>query len=163
MGRFDHLRPVLLELGVREQFWKVAQKPGMPLFFATWGKKLVFGLPGNPVSAMIVFMEYVWPVLEELQGRPKTPKLQAHLAEPFPLDRQKHRFLFGSARLEMGALSAAPTRKLGSHMFTSALGANCILEAPPGEGSLAAGEPIQLRPLPWTTLAGSNVWQVDSG
>lgn len=153
MGRFDYLRPVMLELGVREQFWKVAQKPGMPLFFATWGDKLVFGLPGNPVSAMIIFMEYVWPVLERLQGRSRQPPMQGRLAESFLLDGKKHRFLFGSAWLESGELSVAPTRKLGSHMFTSALGANCILEAPPGEGRLDAGESILLRPLPWTTLA----------
>ena len=157
MGRFDHLRPVLLELGVKEQFWKVAQKPGMPLFFATWGDKLVFGLPGNPVSAMIVFMEYVWPALDRLQGRPQAPKMQARLGQPFLLDSHKHRFLFGSASLDAGELAVVPTAKLGSHLFTSALGANCILEAPPGEGSLAAGEPIELRPLPWTTLAGPDL------
>ena len=68
MGRYDYVREVFIDLGVKEHFWKVAQKPGKPLFFGTNNKSLIFGLPGNPVSAYIGFMIWVWPVLKELMG-----------------------------------------------------------------------------------------------
>lgn len=152
MGRFDFVRDVMLELGVEERFWKVAQKPGKPLFFGQRGSVMVFGLPGNPVSALIIFMEYIWPTLEQFQGLRPTGKLTAILAEPFPVDGGKHRFLFGQVWLEEGCLRAAPTRKLGSHMLTSALGANAILDAPPGTGPLLAEDPISVRLLPWGSI-----------
>ena len=152
MGRFDFVRDVMLELGVEERFWKVAQKPGKPLFFGQRGNVMVFGLPGNPVSALIIFMEYIWPTLEQFQGLRPTGKLTAILAEPFPVDGGKHRFLFGQVWLEEGRLRAAPTRKLGSHMLTSALGANAILDAPPGTGPLRAEDPVSVRLLPWGAI-----------
>ncbi len=152
MGRFDFVRDVMLELGVEERFWKVAQKPGKPLFFGQSGSVMVFGLPGNPVSALIIFMEYIWPTLEQFQGLRPTGKLTAILAEPFPVDGGKHRFLFGQVWLEEGCLRAAPTRKLGSHMLTSALGANAILDAPPGTGPLRAEDPVSVRLLPWGAI-----------
>ena len=68
MGRYDYVREVFIDLGVKEHFWKVAQKPGKPFFFGTNNKSLIFGLPGNPVSAYIGFMIWVWPVLKELMG-----------------------------------------------------------------------------------------------
>ena len=58
MGRYDYVRDVFMELGVKEHFWKVAQKPGKPLFFGTGQDTLIFGLPGNPVSSYIEFMEW---------------------------------------------------------------------------------------------------------
>ena len=152
MGRFDFVRDVMLELGVEERFWKVAQKPGKPLFFGQSGSVMVFGLPGNPVSALIIFMEYIWPTLEQFQGLRPTGKLTAILAEPFPVDGGKHRFLFGQVWLEEGCLRAAPTRKLGSHMLTSALGANAILDAPPGTRPLRAEDPVSVRLLPWGSI-----------
>ena len=152
VGRFDFVRDVMLELGVEERFWKVAQKPGKPLFFGQSGSVMVFGLPGNPVSALIIFMEYIWPTLEQFQGLRPTGKLTAILAEPFPVDGGKHRFLFGQVWLEEGCLRAAPTRKLGSHMLTSALGANAILDAPPGTGPLRAEDPVSVRLLPWGAI-----------
>ena len=63
MGRYDYVRDVFMDLGVKEHFWKVAQKPGKPLFFGSEKNKLVFGLPGNPISSYIGFMEWVWPVI----------------------------------------------------------------------------------------------------
>ena len=154
MGRFDLLRPALLDLGVREIFWKVAQKPGSPLFFGVRDKTLIFGLPGNPVSAIIVFMEYVWPVIQKMQGITPPPKLRAVLSETFPRLAQKHRFLFGRAWIEGHRLMVQPTQKHGSHMFTSALQANCILDASPGAGSLPRGREVRINPLPWASLAG---------
>ncbi len=153
MGRFDFVRSILLDLGVQDRFWRVAQKPGKPLFFGTTaGDTLVFGLPGNPVSSFVGFMEYVWPTLEKFQGLRPVSKVKGILSAPFPRDEERHRFLFGRAALENGVLQVAPTTRLGSHMLTSALGACCILEAPPGEGALGVGEEVTVRLLPWAEV-----------
>ena len=152
MGRHDYVRDVFLELGVKEHFWRVAQKPGGPFFFGTAGETLIFGLPGNPVSSFICFMEYVWPVCELMSGLNPAEKVTAKLEISFPREPVKHRFLPGTVRETEGRLNALPTEKLGSHMFSSSIGANAILEAAPGESNLGPGEPVLARLLPWCSL-----------
>jgi molybdopterin molybdotransferase len=152
MGRFDFLREILTSLGVQEHIWKVAQKPGKPLYFGTRGNVLVFGLPGNPVSAFIGFMIWVWPVLEKMQGKEPDPFIEVILTAPFPRDKSKHRFLFGKVHAEYGRLVGQPTEKVGSHMLTSSLKANAILMAEPGKESLSSGKTIEAFLLPWGTL-----------
>lgn len=68
VGRHDHVKDAALEVGFKELFWKIKQKPGKPLFASRLGNTLLFGLPGNPVSAFMCFHNYVRPVLAELQG-----------------------------------------------------------------------------------------------
>jgi molybdopterin molybdotransferase len=70
VGEFDFVKQVQDELGVERRFWGVATKPGKPLAFGTRGDTLVFGVPGNPVAAMVSFEMYVRPALLALQGRP---------------------------------------------------------------------------------------------
>ena len=152
MGKFDYVRDVLMELNVKEHFWKVAQKPGKPLFFGSRGKALIFGLPGNPVSAFIGFMEYVWPVLEIMSGQTRSSTLSAVLDESFPCEKEKTRYLFGNTWSENGQLICAPTKKVGSHMLTSSLEANCIIIAEPGNKPLIKGEQIRVRLLPWKSI-----------
>jgi molybdopterin molybdotransferase len=152
MGRFDYLRPVLERLGVREHFWKVAQKPGKPLYFGSRDSKLIFSLPGNPVSAFVGFMVWVWPVLAKWQGAPPLKVTTGRLKTPFKREKDKYRFLFGTARMEEGDLMCEPATKTGSHMLTAALDANCILEAEPGESPLTVGSEIRLQLLPWRSL-----------
>ena len=149
MGRYDHVREVFIELGVEEHFWKVAQKPGKPLFFGTKDKTLIFGLPGNPVSSYIGYMEWVWPTVKSLMNELDRGYLSGILEESFKLEKIKHRFLFGQAELKDGKLVCRPTNRVGSHMLTSALGANCILCAEPGDGFLKPGDSIKINLLPW--------------
>ncbi|MEA1881994.1 MAG: gephyrin-like molybdotransferase Glp [Candidatus Marinimicrobia bacterium] len=152
MGRFDYVREVFMALGVTEHFWKVAQKPGKPLFFGTGDSTLIFGLPGNPVSSYIGFMEWVWPVLETMMGKPETKKLTGILKKPFPREKVKYRFLFGNAWMEDGKLVCKPSTKVGSHMLSSSLGANCILSSDSGESPLQKGGNIDMEMLPWKSL-----------
>ena len=152
MGRYDYVRDVFIELGVKEHFWKVAQKPGKPLFFGTKENKLIFGLPGNPVSSFIGFMEWVWPVLITMMGEKSEKSIYGILDEPFPRERTKHRFLFGRAKYRNGKLVCHPTNRIGSHMLTSALGANCILGSDPGDGPLNPGDLIRVNLLPWKII-----------
>ena len=84
MGRFDYVRDVFIDLGVEEHFWKVAQKPGRPLFFGTGNKTLIIGLPGNPVSSYIGFMIWVWPALENMMSKKGSKPLTGTLTKSFP-------------------------------------------------------------------------------
>ncbi|MBT3217226.1 MAG: molybdopterin molybdotransferase MoeA [Candidatus Marinimicrobia bacterium] len=152
MGRYDYVREVFMELGVEEHFWKVAQKPGKPLFFGTGNSTLIFGLPGNPVSAYIGFMEWVWPVLESMMGKKESEKVKGILKKPFPREKMKYRFLFGNAWIEDGQLVCQPSTKTGSHMLSSSLIANCILSSEPGESSLQVDEKINVNILPWKSI-----------
>ena len=68
VGPHDHVRPALAELGVEQVFWGVALRPGKPTFFGTRGDTLVFGLPGNPVSAMVTFHLFPRPAIARMLG-----------------------------------------------------------------------------------------------
>ena len=152
MGRFDYVRDVFIELGVEEHFWKVAQKPGKPLFFGSGNKTLIFGLPGNPVSSYIGFMVWVWPILNEMMGGNTLNPIQGELIESFPVENIKYRYLFGQAWIENGKILCKPSRKIGSHMLTSSLDANCILGAEPSDKKLNPGDSILVNLLPWKTI-----------
>ncbi len=152
MGRFDYVRDVFMELGVNEHFWKVAQKPGKPLFFGTGNDTLIFGLPGNPVSSYIGFMAWVWPVLETMMGIPVPKPTTGILVDSFPREKVKYRYLFGRAWLEDGKLVCKPSTKIGSHMLSSSLEANCILGSKQGKNPLQPGDEIHVNILPWKNI-----------
>lgn len=152
MGKYDYVRQVFIELGVKERFWKVAQKPGKPLFFGNRSSTLIFGLPGNPVSSYIGFMIWVWPVIDMMMGNSEDLSVTAILKEKFPLENQKHRFLFGKAWSENGILVCKPSNRLGSHMLSSSKDANCIIGVEKGENYLGSGERVQINLLPWKVI-----------
>ena len=68
-------------------------------------------------------------------------------------DKIKFRYLFGNAWVDQGKVLCRPSKKIGSHMLTSALGANCILGATPGDEDLKSGDSIQVNLLPWAYLS----------
>lgn len=68
VGDYDFTGKALRDLGIKELFYKVKQKPGKPLFFGTFSKKLVFALPGNPAAALTNFYIYILPALRKMAG-----------------------------------------------------------------------------------------------
>ncbi len=152
MGKYDYVRDVFIELGVKERFWKVAQKPGKPLFFGNKSSTLIFGLPGNPVSSYIGFMIWIWPVLEKMMGLIDESFVSATLKVDFPTEKQKHRFLFGQAWLEGGILVCKPSLKLGSHMLSSSKNANCIIGTEKSDNYLKSGSLVRIKLLPWKNI-----------
>ena len=152
MGKYDYVRDVFIELGVKERFWKVAQKPGKPLFFGNKSSTLIFGLPGNPVSSYIGFMIWIWPVLEKMMGLVDESSVFATLKMDFPTEKHKHRFLFGQAWFEKGILVCKPSLKLGSHMLSSSKNANCIISAEKSDSFLKSGSKVQIKLLPWKVI-----------
>jgi molybdopterin molybdotransferase len=134
---------------VQERFWGVALQPGKPTWFGTKGPKLVFGLPGNPVSTFVTFWLFVSRGLAALQGadekRPAAPNASLAVA----VRRNRHREQALRVRLERrdGGLVAIPNGPQGSHIISSLLGADALALIPSGEGELEAGEPVALTPL----------------
>jgi molybdopterin molybdotransferase len=132
-GKLDLVPGVLQELGVQPHFHKVAMKPGKPVFFGTRDGKLVFGLPGNPVSAMVCFELFVRPAIRRLAGNTVawTGMVEATLIEDFAY--RTDRPTYHPARLELGAdgwqVRAVPWQ--GSADLRSLLSANAfVLFAP---------------------------------
>jgi len=144
VGEHDLVRGIEEELGVEEVFWRVAIKPGKPISFGVHGRTLVFGLPGNPVSALVGCELFVKPAVRALQGA----------AEPLPryergslgasLRRNDERDEFVRARTAVGDGGTVLEPVVGqqSHMIVHAAAADALVHVPRGNGELAAGSRV---------------------
>ncbi len=145
VGPHDHVKPALERAGVEEDFWRVALRPGKPTWFGTRGPQLAFGLPGNPVSAMVTFLLFTRPALLGLQGAdPGTPRERKVLTEAIP----RHANRDECVRVRLDGDAATPTGPQASHVLTSMLGADALALVPRGEGDLAAGAEVEVERLP---------------
>ena len=142
VGPHDHVKPALAALGVQEVFWRVALRPGKPLWFGTRGAQLVFGLPGNPVSAVVCFLLFARPALAALQGAPAPPpRGRAVLGEAVARQRTREE----AVRVRLLDGRALPTGPQGSHQLSSMLGAEALAIVPRGEGELPAGSEVEIE------------------
>ena len=145
VGPHDHVKPVLQELGVRELLWRVALRPGKPTWLGERDGKLVFGLPGNPVSAYVTFLLFARPALNALQGADATvPRTTATLARAIARHADRDECV-RVRRLPDGTVQ--PTGPQGSHVLSSLLGADALALVPRGEGELPAGATVTLEPV----------------
>ena len=150
VGRHDHVKGAFAELGVREDFWRVALKPGKPTWFglAADGRTLAFGLPGNPVSAMVTFQLFVRPALRALQGAdPTAARATAVLDEAIARNEDRDQAVRCRLRRTQDGLHAAPTGPQGSHVLTSMLAADALAMITAGPGEIATGEQVELELL----------------
>jgi molybdopterin molybdotransferase len=148
VGPHDHVKPALQALGVDQRFWGVALQPGKPTWFGTLGEKLVFGLPGNPVSAFVTFWLFVSAALDGLQGAaPPPPGGQARLGAGVRRNRQREQAIRVRLQGDGERRVAIPNGPQGSHIVSSLVGADALALIPPGEGELAAGELVELVAL----------------
>jgi molybdopterin molybdotransferase len=142
VGQFDHVKVVLDELGLRQLFHGVAQKPGRPLKFGTIGGSPVFGLPGNPVSTMVCFYLYVRPALLKMGGATHTglPRITVRCATDIPIANGLTEFV--RVRLERRAsqILAEPTGYQGSGVLSSLSHADALLIGPSNLNLLKAGD-----------------------
>jgi molybdopterin molybdotransferase len=148
VGEHDHVRPALAELGAREVFWGVALRPGKPTWFGTVEDKLVFGLPGNPVSAMVTFLLFARPAIRAMLGaRDAERRVTAVLDEAYA--KRPGRAHAIRVRLELAddGWHARPTKEQGSHVLTSMLGADALAFLPAERGDFEAGERVEFEPL----------------
>ena len=148
VGGHDHVRPALADLGVSEAFWGVALRPGKPTWFGTRGDTMVFGLPGNPVSAMVTFLLFARPAIRAMLGaRDAERRATAVLDERY--EKRPGRAHAVRVRLELAddGWHARPTKDQGSHVLTSMLGADALAFIPADSGDVEAGERVPIEPL----------------
>ncbi len=150
VGEKDFTRDALQDLGVDQDFWKVAMKPGKPLAFGRKGNTLVFGLPGNPLSAMVTFEVFVRPALRALQGLSPLPSsLPARAAVALTKAPGLRHFVRATWELREGALWATPLASQSSGSLSSGAGASCLIELPEEAGNAEIGSPCALLPVSW--------------
>jgi molybdopterin molybdotransferase len=150
VGPHDHVKPALATLGVREIFWSVSLQPGKPTWFGVYGDDAyVFGLPGNPVSAVVTYSLFVAPALAALQGASPSRRVQSEAVLGESVRRNPRREQAIRVRLEPDGQRtvAFANGAQGSHILTSLLGADALAMIPAGEGVLGAGTRVTLEEL----------------
>src|ERR1700674_4604784 len=148
MGKYDLVEEVLSDLGAEFHFTGVAIRPGRPAVFATCRRKLVFGLPGNPVSTMVTFELFVLPAIDLLSGaepRP-LPVFRAKLVAPAHEKGPMVHFL--PAQIEWEGREARVTQLSwqGSGDIVALALANGFLVIGPERPEIAAGEWVDVLP-----------------
>ncbi|HCV43104.1 MAG TPA: molybdopterin molybdenumtransferase MoeA, partial [Bacteroidetes bacterium] len=129
------------------KFWKVNIKPGKPLLFGKWRKVLVFGLPGNPVSTSVTFLQFVRPALLKMCGwqdvQPMT--FSALLDHDFSKSDGKRHYLRGVAVQRKGELRVSATGSQSSGAMSSMVKANCLMIIPEDAATLHKGDRVEIE------------------
>jgi molybdopterin molybdotransferase len=148
-GAYDLVEGVFAGFGVQVAFDKVALKPGAPLVFGRRGDTLVFGLPGNPVSAQVTFDLFVRAALLRMQGARVTsrPTVEAELLAPVRNRSGRQAHVPAHLRYEAGRLVADPIRSMGSADVVAHARANALLVLPAERTEARAGERAPARLL----------------
>jgi molybdopterin molybdotransferase len=143
VGELDLVRSAFEELGGKIEFWKVAIKPGRPFVFGQIDGRLFFGLPGNPVSALVSFLLLVRPALLRWQGAEEAelPAGLGTLTEPLSNPGSRRHFVRVAVDLK-GAVSLAGTQ--ASHMLSSLAAANGLMDLSP-QTTIPAGGSVLVR------------------
>ncbi len=148
VGPHDHVKPAMAALGVREVFWRLAHKPGKPLWFGVAENgALVFGLPGNPVSSLVCFELFLRPALAAMQHGRAPERPVARLAEPVRRLRERDHAVRCRLAASPDGMQLHPLGPQDSHLIVHAAGADAIALVDAGEGDAPAGELVQYVPL----------------
>lgn len=144
VGELDFVKAAFENLGGKLDFWKVSLKPGKPFAFGRLDKKFLFGLPGNPVSALVTFILFVGPALARMQGAKNLswPACTGTLAEPLENRGNRRHFVRVSVD-DKGRVSSTGTQ--ASHILSSLAKANGLVEVPPNTTLAARTTVLILR------------------
>ncbi len=147
VGDYDLIRPVAFNLGFKQIFWGVKQKPGKPIFFAEYTKIdqsscYLLGLPGNPAAVYVGMQVYTDCLLSAFQGQKKQPNwFQAEICHDLNADTRE-RFLRMSAHFEQAKINVKSLNKQHSHMISNLMQANCIVRIP-ANTNVTVGQIVQ--------------------
>jgi molybdopterin molybdotransferase len=142
VGETDFLRRGFEQIGGQVGFWQVAIKPGRPFVFGRYGEKLLFGLPGNPVSALVTFLLLVRPALLRWQGATSValPAPPGVLAEPLTNQGERRHFM----RVNVDSAGKVhSTGRQASHVLSSLAAANGLVDVP-AHTTLVAGSVVSV-------------------
>jgi molybdopterin molybdotransferase len=147
MGERDLVPAVFDELAVKVRFATVRMKPGKPTLFATHGRRLVFGLPGNPVSTLVAFRVLVWPCLRKMVGHPvpAPPPILAALAETVHVGGDRTTYMASNLRSENGRWAVRTVQTRGPADLVGFCRADALAVLEPGD--YAAGTAVRVLPL----------------
>ncbi len=148
VGEADYMKALLAKHG-QVLFWKINMKPGRPLAYGKVGNAHYFGLPGNPVSAMVTFYQFVREALLVLQGAtPKPlPMFMVECSEPIKKATGRTEFQRGILFVDSGNWKVKPTGNQGSGVLSSMSAANCFIVLDETVGNCAAGELVNVQIL----------------
>ncbi|MEO5702708.1 MAG: molybdopterin molybdotransferase MoeA [Gammaproteobacteria bacterium] len=147
VGEADFVKETLEHLG-QVNFWKIAMKPGRPLAFGKINNSLFFGLPGNPVSVMATFYQFVQPALRRLMGQAPSPNLLVKVPCISRLKKAPGRMEFQRGILEAntnGELVVRSTGEQGSGILSSMSQANCFIVLPVTCGNVEPGGLVEVQ------------------
>lgn len=159
VGDFDFVKEVAAKEGVKEVFWRVKQKPGKPIFFGKKGDSgFLFGLPGNPASALVCFYEYVRPALLKAMGAKQAllPRIRVPIAKSLKKKSGKVHFYKGVLKIQGGEIFAELLDGQGSHLMKSFSQANCLIRIPEGTEVVGSGEMVEVDLLPSVLRTGGD-------
>ena len=150
VGEADFIRELLHKLG-EVVFWKIAMKPGRPLAYGRIGNAHFFGLPGNPVSVMVTFYQFVQNALKVLMGQTDVmplPTFRVPCLTPLKKAAGRTEFQRGILLLNNnGEWTVRVTGAQGSGILRSMSEANCFIVLPEAQGNVAAGEYVEVQVL----------------
>ncbi len=147
VGDADYTKLVLEQLG-EIGFWKIAMKPGKPFAFGKLANSYFFGLPGNPVSALVTAHQLAVPALLKLQGAQPRNKPLLKVKTATQLNKRAGRMDFQRAILstnQQGEMIVTSTGSQGSGILTSMSTANCYIVLPASQGKVAANEIVDVQ------------------
>ncbi|HEM45618.1 MAG TPA: molybdopterin molybdenumtransferase MoeA, partial [Alphaproteobacteria bacterium] len=147
VGEHDQVKRALDELGFEREFWRLRIRPGSPMTFGILAGRPLWGLPGNPVSAMVTFEIFLRPAIRQMAGhaRPRRPRLRAVAAETIRSPEALTHFY----RVELEHRADGPplarlTGPQGSGILTSMVRADALAVIPDGTGEIPAGAPVDV-------------------
>ena len=147
VGAYDFVKDALDALGAETMFWRIAMKPGKPVVLSRVGERLIFGLPGNPVSSMVSFLLFVAPALRKVMGMTTDilpPVANVRLLAPLRSKGDRRAYLRVRVSTdESGELVAQPMSAQGSGVSTSMVGANGLAIVDAGVTSIDAGRIVK--------------------
>jgi molybdopterin molybdotransferase len=152
VGERDYVQEVLRDLGVDVDFWKLRMRPGKPLMFGTRGRTLVFGLPGNPVSALVTATVILKPALRALTGHidPFWPRIGVPTLLGLPPNGPRRHYMRAIlSRNDIGYLQVEPIFETDSSHSASLALADALIVVPEESPGVPPGEIVDVIPLSW--------------
>ena len=149
VGEADYVKDILADHG-NMNFWKVAIKPGRPLAFGNLSNTLFFGLPGNPVSVMVTFYQFVQPAIKKLSGDNSNLPISIKVPSASKLKKKSGRVEFQRGVLEKDKNNNLIVRKTGpqgSGILHSMSEANCFIILPQDADNIESGELVNVQPF----------------
>lgn len=147
VGEHDLVQAALVDHGVTLDFWRINMRPGKPLMFGTRGKTLVFGLPGNPVSAMVTAEIFLKPALRHWLGLAEIEPLRLPLLGPTPPNTARRHFMRARIVVRDGMTGLLPISETDSGHTSSLAAADALILQPEHDPGQAAGTVVSALPI----------------